>query len=75
MPNFSFRGPRELSTGLHLQQKDQDEIIWPIVNVARCVTRRGDRRRTPLNFCTENIEPLSKNGHDRVQASNPSAKL
>jgi len=33
-PNFSFRGRREQSTGLQLQKKDQDKIIWPSVTAA-----------------------------------------
>jgi len=37
MPNLSFRDRRELSTGLHLQQKDQDKTIRPSVIVARFV--------------------------------------
>jgi len=45
-----FHGRRELSTGLQLLQKDQDKTTWPSVTVARCVTRRDDRRRTPLKF-------------------------
>jgi len=41
MTNLSFRDLRELSRGLHLQQKDEDKNIWPSVAVARCVTRRA----------------------------------
>jgi len=75
MPNLSFRVRRELSTGLHLQQKDQDKTMWQSATVARPVTR-GDQKATyPYQILNCTYWIIEKNCHDRVQPINHSTKL
>ena len=75
MSNLSFRVRRELSTGLHLQEKDQDKTMWQSATVARRVTR-GDRKAPyPYQILNCTYWTIEKNCHDRVQPINHSAKL
>ena len=62
MPNLSFHGQRELSTGLQLQQKVQNHTA--ISNC--CLTRNqvGANGAVIPQFWTANIRVLNKNCYD-----------
>jgi len=73
MPNLSFLGQRELSTGLHLQQKVQNHT-----NISnRWLTRRQVGQKAPSfpQFWTANVQVLSKNCSDHVKPIIQSTKL
>jgi len=65
MPNLSLHGQRELSYGLQLQQKVQNQTA--ISNC--CLTRSqvGARPRHSPQFWTANVQVLSKNSYDHVK--------
>jgi len=73
MANMSFRGQRELSTGLQLPQKDQKHTT-----ISHCCLTRsqvgGEKAPSYPKLWTANIELLSKNCHDRVQPITHSTK-
>jgi len=62
MLNVSFRGQRELSTGLQLQQKDQTHAAISHC----CLTRSQVRTKGAVipQFWIANIQMLSKNCYD-----------
>jgi len=65
MLNLSFRGQRELSTGLQLQQKDQNHIATSHC----CLTRSqvGAKSAVIAQIWTANMKMLSKNCYDPVK--------
>jgi len=67
MPKLSFRGQRELSTGLQLQQKVQNHTaISNCLPDARC-SQVGETAPSFPQFWTANIGMLIKNCYDRVK--------
>jgi len=66
MPNLSFHGQRELSTGLQLQQKVQKQSATSNY----CLTRRqvGAKSTVIPQFWTENSQMLSKNCYNHVKS-------
>jgi len=78
MPNLSFHGQRELSTGLQLQQKVQNHTA-----ITNCwLTRRQVGAKGQFwtaiifhQFWTANIQLLSKNCYDHVKPIFQSTKL
>jgi len=73
MPNLSFPGQREFSTGLQLQQKDQNRTV--ISNC--CLTRRQVGQKVPSfhQFWTATIQVLSKSCYDHAKPIIQSTKL
>jgi len=73
MPNLSFRGWPELSTGMQLQQKDQNHTA-----ISHCYLTRsqvGQKAPSFPKFWTANIQMLSKNCYDGVKPIIKSTKL
>ena len=66
MSILSFRGQHELSSGLRLQQKDQNHVAINNCFHARSQMRANDAI-VPTKFWIANTEPLSKDCHDRVK--------
>jgi len=69
MLNLSFCGRFEMSTGLKFQWKIQNHKA-----MSNCCQMGGKAQSSP-NFWTANIEPLSKNCHNRVEQIIYSTKL
>jgi len=65
MPNLSFRGQRELSTGLHLQQK----ILNHTATSNCCLTRRQGGTKgaviPPILYCK--YSSVEQNYYDHVK--------
>jgi len=73
MPNLSFHGQRELSTGLQLKQKVQNHTA-----TSNCwLTRRqvGAKGAVIPQFWTANMQVMSKNCYDHVKRIIQSTKL